>query len=425
MLTNDLKSTQKASAMPKKTKPNCERQLSLLDFLIEEMIKPDGGQIVYSMLKMRSPDEVWRGVLVLPPGTFIEKIIAEFDKKSNIPLEIPFFVFFHFLAAYLLYNKISLKIEDKIIIPDIWTVVLANSGSGKSFVAKEIREGIPDLGDLVCDMSGLASNAAFIESLVDNNNKLYIRDDFSEMYKQIQNACGPLSELKDTILRLFNNDKIERKTKKESIIIEKSAIVFLGLTVEQQLSNILTAEDIFNGFAQRFSFIIADKDRKKKMIDYPIWNITTKGWLDEWKHMVNNVIPNTQYTATAEGEKAFKESFKLLCNEKLDESFYRRQLWKATKYALLYHIILGKGNDVKVGAQEFGWAARVMHLMINDCLKLLEDHGMSEIESKAQKVESLRNRLAAKGQQMTIRDIVRNIRTIKTVAEAKAIVSIL
>mgnify|MGYP002858284618 CR=1 FL=1 len=57
--------------------------------------------------------------------------------------------------------------------------------------------------------------------------------------------------------------------------------------------------------------------------------------------------------------------------------------------------------------------------------KLLEDHGMSEIESKAQKVESLRNRLAAKGQQMTIRDIVRNIRTIKTVAEAKAIVSIL
>ena len=400
-------------------------QNSLLDYIIQEANKPNAEQIVHSMLSFRNPNEIWRGVLAVPPGTFVEKIVAEFDKKSNIPLEIPFFTFFHFLASYLLYNNISLKIKNRIIIPDIWTVVLANSGSGKSFVAKEIKEGIPDLNNLVCDMSGFASNAAFIESLADNNNKLYIRDEFSEMYKQIQHVGGPLAELKDTMLRLFNNEKIERKTKKEHILIEKAAIVFFGMTVEQQLSDILTAEDIINGFAQRFSFIIAEKDKKKKMIDYPIWDISTKEWSDGWSNMICNVKPNTQYIATSEGEKAFKAAFRLLCNEDLDESFYRRQLWKANKYALIYHILLEKGNEIEIGAHEYGWAARIVHLMVNDCLKLLKDHGMSEIESKVQKVEALSKRLAAKGQQMTLRDIVRNIRTIKTVAEARAIVSII
>ena len=401
------------------------QEMTLLDYIINECNKPTSEQIIHSMLSVRTPNDIWRGVLAVPPGTFIEKIIAEFDKKSNIPLEIPFFTFFHFLASYLLYNNITLRIKDRTIIPDIWTVVLANSGSGQSFVARELRDGIPPLRELVCDMSGFASNAAFIESLADNNNKLYIRDEFSELYKQIQCSGGPLSDLKDTMLRLFNNESIERKTKKDHILIENAAIVFFGMTVEQQLSDILTAEDIINGFAQRFSFIIAEKDKKKKMIDYPIWDICTKDWIDGWNNMINNVKPNTQYIVTTDGEKAFNSAFRLLCNEDLDESFYRRQLWKANKYALIYHILLEKGGEIEIGAQEFGWAARIIHLMINDCIKLLRDHGMSEIESKVEKVDALRRRLALKGKTMTIRDIVRNIRTIKSVAEAKAIVSIL
>jgi hypothetical protein len=399
-----------------------KENLSLLDLILKEREK--GENVITGILSIRPPEDMWRGLIALPPSTLLEDIVAEFDKKSNIPLELPFFTFFHYLAALLLQKSVTLHVNDITIRPDIWTVLLAESGAGKTFTNKQLQFGIPDLRNLSFDIGGIASTAKFIDMLQDNNNKMLFRDEFAEMYKQINNAAGPMSEMKDTMLRLYNNDDIIRMTKKEEISIINAAVVFFAVTVKEILSRELTADDLINGFAQRFSFLIAPKDPKKDFINYPLWEINTKGWQEKWEDLVRS-IKYTTYCADSDAIDAFKTSFTLLVNRNIDESFYRRQLWKANKYALIYHILLGRGNDQKIKSDCYGWAARLVGMLLYDCMQLLQEHGLSDIETKIRKVEKLRERLAAKKQEITLRSIVQNIRDIKTIAEAKAILDLI
>ena len=414
--------------MPRKPKQINQTQCSLFDMLIKE--HQSGGGIVSSMLAVKPPEHVWRGVLAIPPGSLIERIIDEFDKKTDIPLEIPFFTFFHFFAGYLLHKNVTLKTEESVVQTDIWTVLLAKSGSGKTFTAKSIQRGIPDLEDICYDLYGVASTARFIEDIKEHDHKLFIRDEFAELYKQLLHASGPHAETKNVFLQLHSNETISRKRKKrkkdddEDIIIKNPAISFLGMTVLQSFSNLLTADDVINGFAQRFSFIIATKDPNKRMIDYPIYSINTSSWQKEWKKLIDSIKFN-QYIVNDCALDAYKTSFSLLSKKELDESFYRRQLWKAHKYALIYHILTGHGDEEIIRPEAYGWAGRIAHLMIYDCLELLHSHGVSELGEKIEKVEALAMRMKAEGKQLTIRAIIQRIRSIKSVAEAKAIASMI
>ena len=110
-----------------------KENLSLLDLILKEREK--GENVITGILSIRPPEDMWRGLIALPPSTLLEDIVAEFDKKSNIPLELPFFNFFHYLAALLLQKSVTLHVNDITIRPDIWTVLLAESGAGKTTLA--------------------------------------------------------------------------------------------------------------------------------------------------------------------------------------------------------------------------------------------------------------------------------------------------
>lgn len=401
-------------------------QKSLLEILIEETEK--GGGYITDLLTIKKSDDLWRGMIAVPPGTLVDTIVSEFDRKTNIPLELPFFSVFHFLAAYLLYNGIKLKVSgyDKncgdsfYIRPDIWTVILASSGSGKTFTTSTLKRGIPYLDNISYDIAGIVSTARFIDDLQEHNHKLLLRDEFNEFYKQILGMSGPLSEMRDVFLRMYDNAKIVRKKKNEEIVIDDSAIVFLGTTVTDSFTNSVTADDMINGFCQRFSFILAKKDTKKKMIDYPIYSISTSSWEKEWNNMIKTIKHDT-YIADKNAMNYFIKAFRSFAHDEMDESFYRRQMWKAHKFALIYHILTGHGTEKTVSVESYSWAARMTHLLLQDCTLLLKDHGFSEIEKKIQKVEALRDRLALKGIEITTRLVCRHIRSIKTVSEASAI----
>ena len=79
------------AAQPKKRRV----QLHLdLDGLLESACRSkDSMELIKSMLILKNNDKQWRGIIATPPGTLLDSIISEFRLKTNIPLEIPFFVF--------------------------------------------------------------------------------------------------------------------------------------------------------------------------------------------------------------------------------------------------------------------------------------------------------------------------------------------
>lgn len=400
---------------PKKAKSG---QRSLLDIIAEE--KENGGGVVTSMLRMKPPSDVWSGLIATPPGSILESVISEFDRTTDIPLELPFFTTFHYVAAYLLQNNINLQYGKQLIQPDIWTILLAPSGSGKSFSEAKIRESINDFQNLCYDMAGAISNAKYIEDLKVSNRKLHIRDEFNELYKQLASESGPMAALKDTILRLYSNSTIEYRTKKEEIFIQNPAIVFLGMTVQDSFTATITADDLINGFAQRFGYIIAKHDPKKDIRDYPFYDIDCKKWVSKWTSLVKSIKFDT-YKANKKAMDAFNTSFRLLYTGELDKSFFRRQMYRTQKYALIYHIITGNGDKQEIGPEAYGWAARVTHMLIADCCDLLNKHGISELETKMRAVERLIAKFAAKQKDVKPRDVVQYIRSVKTAKEAQGL----
>jgi hypothetical protein len=417
-----LKAAQKTA--PKKRKVDTENKESILR-LLENSANRD---FVKGMLSLKVYDDLWRGILAIPPGTLAEKICNEFEQTTDIPLEIPFFTFVHIIAGYLLHQECGVVFENAPgagrIVTDIWSVVLAPSGSGKSFSVRSIRNLDDKLGDIEFNMSGIVSGAKFVEDLAENNNKLVIRDEFNEFYKAILDDRGPLKEMRDYLLQIYDNSTIERKTKQASYSIKQAALVILGLTVDESFTKSLTADDIVNGFAQRFSYIKAKKDKHRKMSDFPIYKTDIQKYRKEWQELLLS-IKHKDYITTDSAMSGYLTAFKTLAKTELPESFFRRVLWRAHKYALIYHIIRGHGADQCLTVEDYGWAARILHMHLQDSLELLREHGVSDLEKCIKQAENCIAKLQATGKVVTPRLLVQNVRSIKTVGEAKGILEIL
>lgn len=143
------------------------------------------------------------------------------------------------------------------------------------------------------------------------------------------------------------------------------------------------------------------------MKDYPINdlrayrdNITKK-----WNDIINTPVHQV-YEISDEEEEAFRTSFKLLFSKvgEIPGSFYRRVLFGAVKYALLYHILFKK-PDIKFDAKDIGWAARISVLHLNDVKWLLEEHGLSDLEHIIRRVEVLKEKCEKQGEKLTTRYI--------------------
>jgi hypothetical protein len=138
-------------------------------------------------------------------------------------------------------------------------------------------------------------------------------------------------------------------------------------------------------------------------------------------------VEHQQYRVGDIGVHAFTESFHFLMRDggsNIPMSFFRRILFRGIKYALLYHVILKKTNDV-LDDVDFGWAGRVCALHLRDVRDLIRQHGYSELERKLQKVEALKVKFTAKGKPLQARDVVAGVWGVKTTKEAQELMAFL
>lgn len=383
------------------------------------------GTLMAMLASRHQGGDQWRGLMAVPPASFIEAVISEFRQKTNLPLELPFFVTFAYVSGYLLRRGTHLMTEAGRVDPDIWLVLLASSGAGKTFVQKQVREA---LGDVVAEAefpgTGIVSSARFVEKLSEHPRGVWVRDEFAQYLKAISADAGPLADMKDYLLRLYDNDSLERSSLKGTVKAENPALSILGLTVHETFSQHVTAEMMLDGFAQRFAYIIAQADPARHFTDYPIWKIDTSAWQRRWQEIEDN-IRDVYYAPEATAGEAFRASFKALYNEGLPESFYRRILWRAHKYALIYHVLTGDPSE-ELTAVDYGWAARALSLHIDDAAKLIGDHGLGDLERLIQAGERVARRVMLEEKRpVKPRDLIRGISNIKNVTQAESLLRVM
>ncbi len=404
----------------RKTAKNNAQQYSLFDLIAEkESARDEVRGMLQAMKTLENNGTSWRGLLAVPPGSLLSAVVGAFEKQTDIPLEIPFFVTLHLLSAELLKRKITVDFQGQTIRPDLWTVILGESGTGKTFTANRLM-----------DMTGAeetfpdpATAARFIEELQTHNNSLWIRDEFGQFLKTLETQSYA-QEIKDILLRTYDGKEVARRTKKYEIVVKNPALSILGLTVYSTFLDIITPDSLVDGFAQRFSYVIAQKDPKRPMRKFPWYNFQA------WEHTirrewdaVTTSFPDSdsQYHVSELGVEGFNESFDMLIHDQLADSFYRRIMARGIRYALLYHLLLKK-DSLELDQQDMGWAGRLSALHIQDAVEIMETH-LSELGRLMQKAEVLRDRLAAEGKPLKARDLVSNIRGIRNASDARFILS--
>jgi hypothetical protein len=393
--------------------------------------KEEVRERVRAMLTAVQTTESWRGLVATPPGSLLDRIISAFQKASDIPLEIPFFVPLHIISAELLHRGIQIDFSGQRIRPDLWTIILAESGAGKTLTTNELRNTMEVNPDLLFPQA--ATTARFVMELAEHNNSLWIRDEILQLLKGM-NTQTYLAEMKDLLLQVYDGDTVSRKTKKDEIVIEKPALTILGLNVYTSFAREMDTTSLLDGFAQRFSYVIGRADLERPGVNYPIYDFRPyrasikSAWDDLVKAMPAN---DTVYQVAESGLEAFKISFELLIppkDSKVPMSFFRRIMFRGVRYALLYHLLLRKENWV-IDDQDMAWAGRLMGLHVKDAGALLLDTGDgtgSKFFQVLQKAEALREKISREeGRRITARDIARGVWGIENAGQARGILAML
>jgi hypothetical protein len=385
-------------------------------------------ETVLSMLAVRqNVSTPWNDIyLAVPPATLPEKVVNLFSDTTDIPLEIPFFIVLHYLSAFLLQKGVSIQFAGQSIRPDLWTVLLAESGTGKTYAQSCIRK---LLGDAVEWFPEPASAAKFVDELALHNRAFWSRDEFAQLLDGIEKQTH-MAELKDYLLRTYDGEKIERRTRVAEVTVKDPALTIFGSTVGSTFLKKVSLEMLLDGFAQRFAYVIAnpDKTRPPKAIleamKYPFKYQPVK---DAWDQIAQSNI-HAEYKTCDAGEEAFISSFRFLLDDggwKIPMSFFRRILFRGVKYALLYHLILKKQNDI-LDEQDFGWAGRVCALHLRDVHTLIKMHGgYEDFEQKLRAAKAIVDKKRQQGKEPAARDLISGSRKIKGADEAKDLLSIL
>ncbi len=349
----------------------------------------------------------WRGYFATPAGSPLETVVNAFRTHTNLPLDLAYHTFLFYLSAHLLQRGTTFNLAGMKMTPEIWTVILAPSGSGKTFSAKRIGSSAPTQATF----PECASGARFIEAMEQNeeagNANIWLQDEFGQKLKAIETEGHPLADAREYLLRAYDGDRIERSTKRETITVTNSRMCILAMNVDKTFKDILSPESLLDGFAQRFAYVIAVKDGERPFYNYALYDVAA---IDEevgkaWKEILATTI-HDEYEVSPEAVEYFTRQFRdigLMSEESgksLPESFFRRLMFRATRLALLFHLI-GRKNSNVIDADDMSWAVRLTVLHIEDAANLIVEKSPN-VQRYLDKAQEIENR---KGRPLTKRDL--------------------
>lgn len=363
----------------------------------------------------------WDRIMALtPPGTVLNMVLDKLRQGADFPHQIAFFGVLHYLAGYLLSKEIHIDLYGQKIYTDIWSIILAPSGSGKSTVESFLSKLFADVD--IKKLEPFSTSKAYVQNLSQTPKGLLVKDEFAQLLAGMEQQSY-LQELKEYFLKTYDNADISRTTGKDKTTAVEPALSIYGSTVDRTFTKYITDEMLLDGFAQRFNYVFCEDRPQKKAI------LTHNRSTEEIKNELLNIINNIEHLKFKISDKAIKRYEKLF-HQNLEQfkgisySFFRRTSFKTLKYALIYHIILGKTSN-EIDVEDIEWADRITFTHFVDLSKLLNMYDEQEIHNIIDKAIELKNRFKEQNKEFTPREITRYLKgKIKNIAEAKLLHSL-
>lgn len=338
--------------------------------------KPHSAAFIAKMLKVVVNGNWPTHEDCIPPGSILDTVDKFFFNETDIAREIPFFTVLHYVMAKLMQDGVQIDKRGQMLLPDLYTIIVATSGSGKTMTQKAIAKA---LGGQVKLFPGADSSIKFAENLQNHRLSFFLSDEFGQFLKDVKSESN-MKKVKRYLLKAYDNEDITYQTTATDIVVKDPAISLLGLTALDSFTDCMSAEMFMDGFAQRFCFCVAEKDGRERVGDY---NFKAFGAMVSpmWAKIVATPFHKVYYTDEA-AMAAFLSAFKILTDLadtlNIGDDFSRRLSFRCHKYALAYHVLTGK-KDNMLHTEDYLFAARLAATGLRDLRKVFDLYGMRKI----------------------------------------------
>ncbi len=318
---------------------------------------------------MKKREDILRIKYLCPAGSFLDKITSLFWDKTSVATSLVFWGGLCSMGTYLTMRKIPIEIGSQIIFPNLWILAVADSGWGKTYTDQRLST---ITGDRIERIPGdFTSKAAIIQELKQTTGKgLIVRDEVGQQLKMMKNPA--YLTLKDAMLSLYDGS-LKHITKKDGqIVLDDLAMSYFGCTVPSTLSTCLSAEDLVDGFLQRFVVYLTNKkERNMENVLYEILHDEIDDLKNVFDLWTTSSIKIKKFILSNEAKEAWIWWYKKYFKEE-HESYYRRYMFSGIKYAAIYNSMLNKNGIISL--EDMEWAIRLTEISLDSLYQVMEDY---------------------------------------------------
>jgi hypothetical protein len=345
---------------PSARKPRPQARDKLLAQLLESA---DGRALLASLYVGRQELTVLDAVT--PPGSLLDTVIRQLRERTDLPAELGLAVVHSMLSAALAQagSTVQWEGEAQAIELALWTIVLAPSGAGKTFVRNLVASA---LGLTLQELPEPGSGRVFIDSMKELGGRaMWVRDEYGQLMAAIASG-GPLGPLRDLLLRTYDHAKLEVNTKKDGLVtVPYPVLSIFGSTVDSTWATCIDAAMLADGLLARHLFVVA-KHRPMSVPLYPHAAMTAA--IEEAAQpLKERLAEGTQrFVITQSARELYEELWRQTAAslaDAINPAYYRRITWSTSRYAVLYHLLLGRpGTSVGRDAMRWAWRMTQLHL---------------------------------------------------------------
>lgn len=406
-------------------KPN-NAENGLLDLLVTQsdrrrrQLTDDERQLIVAMLMIkRDPDglDIER---LIPEGSFLKRVQRHFH-DTDVSYALPVFTTVMIAASWLTQNGAKLCIPGLgEVLPTLWTIALAESGSAKTLAADRMMGIFRNDGGNppVRLLPKAATDAQWIVDLAENNGAFWLQDEVGKYFNAVLTG-KLLARIKPWMLDAYSHVSISNRLRGEAIKLEiaKPAFTFFGLSVFSTWRADIDATSMLDGFCQRPNYVVATARTDCTMFDHFLyfagagvaereadlratWEAlcAQPGAAGDYR-MGEDVLPYLQHWWSGLRD--------MWGSGIVPASFVRRIGFSVLRYLMVLHFLLGKSRH-PIDLETAHLATRYAEYHLDSTREMLQAYDQAGA-GHVQKVVEIRDDIVANGREPSTREIQRRL----------------
>ncbi len=374
-------------------------------------------EALIQMLAIKAAPEEFDIRDLIPKGSFLERIARHFE-DTDISYALPIMHVVMITASYLTQNGASLQVPGVgKILPTLWIIGLAPSGSSKTLAPEEIdRIFSRGEGPAETRLATGCTDAQWIVELHGSNGAFWFQDEVGKTFKSILTEAN-YRRIKPWCLDAYSHKPIANRLKSEKtkLVIDRPYFTFHGLSVDETWRDDIDLTSMLDGFCQRFNYYIAVPRSDTDIFDHFLYfegaavQRRREALAGIWDALCAQEGACAPYTLDDEVLPFLKRWWSGLRHcwgqSALPKSFIRRIGFAVLRYLMVIHFLLGKSRR-PIDVETADLATRFAEYHFLSALHVVQQYDRAKT-SRIQVIAEAGNRVSNAGKPVTNREVSR------------------